>query len=255
MQTNCVREKLRRGEPTIGCFMGLGSTNMAELLGYAGMDWLVIETEHNGLDGAEIQNMLMAIDGTDTVPIVRIPSSNHVYIQRALDMGAMGICVPHVKTAAEAEAIVASTRLPPEGRRSWGPMRGSKYTFDTEDYFNRINDNILVILILETKEAVDNLEAIAAVPGIDVFMIGPWDLSLSLSVNPNNLPLPEIDAVRDQALAICPQYNVAVGDSCQTPEQLRAFQEKGLTFIAYGPDYSLMVATVRAGLEAFDRKE
>src|SRR3954447_12039584 len=99
MRANWVREKLGAGQPTIGCFLGLGSPNVAELMAHAGFDWLVIETEHNGLDSAEIQHMLMAINATSTVPIVRIPSANPVYIQRALDLGALGILVPLVRTA------------------------------------------------------------------------------------------------------------------------------------------------------------
>src|SRR5258707_7137621 len=195
MRKNWVREKMRAGQPTLGCFLGLGSPNVAELLASAGFDWLVIETEHNGLDSAEVEHMLMAVNGTETVPLVRIPSSNPVFIQRALDMGAMGIVVPLVRTAAEAQAIVRATRLPPQGSRSWGPLRASRYTFDNEDYFNRANDNIMVALILETKEAVENLDAIAAVPGIDALYLGPWDLCLSLGLNPMHQPYPEIDAI------------------------------------------------------------
>ncbi|MCC7452483.1 MAG: 2-dehydro-3-deoxyglucarate aldolase, partial [Anaerolineae bacterium] len=109
MRNNHVREKLRTGKPSMGCFLGLGSPNVAELLAHAGFDWLIVETEHNGLDSAEIQHMLMAVSGTNTIPLVRIPSSNYVFIQRALDMGALGIVVPMVKTADEARAIVAAT--------------------------------------------------------------------------------------------------------------------------------------------------
>jgi 2-dehydro-3-deoxyglucarate aldolase len=117
VKTNWVREKLSAGQLTIGCFMGLGSPNVAELPANAGFDLLIIETEHNGLDSAEVQHMLMAVGGTETVPLVRIPSSHPVFIQRALDMGAIGIVVPLVKTAAEAQAIVRATRLPPQGSR------------------------------------------------------------------------------------------------------------------------------------------
>ena len=132
MKTNFVREKLRAGQPAIGSFLGLQSPNVAELMAHAGYDWLVIETEHNALDSAEIEHMLMAISGTDVVPIVRIPSSNPVFIQRALDMGGMGIVVPMVKTAEEAQVIVSATRYPPEGTRGFGPLRASHYTFDNE---------------------------------------------------------------------------------------------------------------------------
>lgn len=253
MRTNWVREKLRAGQPTIGSFLGLGSPNVAELLAHAGFDWLVIETEHNGLDSAEIEHMLMAMNGTATIPLVRVPSSNPVFIQRALDMGAMGVVVPLVRTAAEVEAVVRATRFPPQGTRSFGPLRAAQYTFDNEDYFNRANDNILVVLILETREALENLEAIAAVPGLDVLYLGPFDLCLSLGLNPMHQPFPEIEAALERAQAVGRTNNVAVGTGAGTPDQLRQQQAQGFTFLGYGPDYSLLAQAARAGLSAFER--
>ena len=254
MKTNWVRERLQAGQATIGCFLGLESPNIAEMMSHVGYDWLVVETEHNGLDSAEIEHMLMAMNGTDTVPIVRIPSSNPVFIQRSLDLGAMGIVVPMVKTAAEAKAIVSATRFPPHGKRSWGPLRASHYTLDSEDYYDRANDNILVVLIVEQKEAVENLEEIASVSGIDALFVGPADLSLSMGLNPMRLPHPEIEQVLDRMLAVGRRTQVAVGEGCHTPERLSELQGKGATFIAYGPDYWLLANAARTGLEAFDRK-
>ena len=254
MKSNWVRETLRAGRPALGSFLGLGSPNLAELMAHAGFDWLVIETEHNGLDSAEIEHMLMAMSGTETVPIVRVPSSNPVFIQRALDMGAMGIVVPMVKTAEEAERIVGATRYPPDGVRSFGPLRASRYTFDNDDYFQRANDNILVVLILETSEAVNNLENIAAVPGIDVLYLGPADMSLSLGLSPLQLPHPEVEEVLERALEVGRKSGVAVGAGSGSPDQLRLAQSKGLTFLGYGPDYALVANAARAGLAAFDRQ-
>ena len=218
-----------------------------------GYDWLLVETEHNGMDTADVQHMLMAMNGTDTIPLVRVPPSDPVFIQRALDIGALGLMVPLVKTAAEAQDIVSATRLPPEGRRSLGPLRASNYTFDNEDYYNRVNDNILVALILETKEAVDNLEEIAAVPGIDALYIGQWDLSLALGLNPLRLPHPEVEAVIERALEVGRKSGVAIGNGARTPEDLRSNQARGFTFLSYGPDYGLLAAAARAGVEAFER--
>ena len=253
MKDNRVRQLVKAGKPAIGCFLGLGSPNVAELMARAGMDWLVIETEHNGLDSAEIQHMLMAMNGSDTVPIVRVPNRDQVYIQRALDMGAMGILVPGVRTADEARAIVSYTRFPPDGVRSWGPLRASDYTLDNDDYLERAGDNILVSLILETRDAVENLEEICEVPGIDVLTIGPWDLSLELGLDPRQLPLQEIEDISRKALEIGRPRGVEIGVSAGTPEGLRERQRQGFTFIQYGPDYNLFVSAVTAGLEAFDR--
>ena len=253
MKTNHVREKLKAGKPTIGCFLGLGSPGVAELLASAGFDWLIIETEHNGLDSAEIEHMIMAIDGTDTVPLVRVPSSDHIFIQRALDMGAMGVLVPMVQSADEARAIVSATRYPPEGTRSWGPLRASRWTFDTDDYMDRANENILVALILETNEALADLETIASVPGIDVLTIGPWDMSLAMGLDPRKLPLPEIDEVFNKALDVASRTGVSIGSGTSTTEGLEAEQAKGVTFLNYGPDYAMLAQAARAGLAAFDR--
>ena len=253
MRTNWVREKILAGQPTIGCFMGLGSPNLAELLAHAGYEWLIIETEHNALDTAQIEHMLMAINGTETIPIVRIPSANPVFIQRALDIGGMGILVPMVKTADEAQAIVDATRYPPQGKRGWGPLRASQYTVDNEDYFNRANDNILVFLLIETKEAVENLEAIGTVPGVDVLYIGMWDLCLSMGLNPLHMPHPETDAVIERALEVGRKGDVAIGFGESTPEGLQRRQAQGFTVLGYGPDYYLLLQAARAGLEAFKR--
>jgi 2-keto-3-deoxy-L-rhamnonate aldolase RhmA len=253
MRANWVREKLRAGQPTIGCFLGLGSPNVAELLAHAGFDWLVIETEHNGLDSAEIEHMLMALNATETIPLVRVPSSNPVYIQRALDMGALGIVVPMVRTAAEARAIVSATRFPPAGARSFGPLRASHYSFDNADYVRRANDNIIVALILETREAVEHLEEIAAVPGVDAIYLGPFDLCFSLGLDPLQQPHPEIDAIQQQMVAVARKTGIAAGIGVSTPDQLRQRRAEGFTWLGYGPDYQLLADAARAGLAAFER--
>lgn len=251
MQANKVRQKIRNGQNAFGCFMGMGSTTVAELLGHAGCEWLVVEMEHNGIDMAEVEQMLMAMNGTDTVPMVRIPSADPVFIQRSLDIGGLGIAVPMVKTAEEAEAIVRASRYPPHGTRSFGPLRASNYTIDYEGYFEQANDNILILLILETAEAVENLEEIANVPGIDVLYIGAFDLCLSLGLNPFDMPLPEIDEVIEHARGVAARCDVALGIGSGSPEELRLRAEQGFTFLGYGPDYQLLLGTLRPGVEAF----
>lgn len=253
MRTNWVREKMLAGQPTIGSFLGLGSPNVAELLAHAGFDWLVIETEHNGLDSAEIEHMLMAMSSTETIPLVRVPSANPVFIQRALDMGALGIVVPMVRTPDEARAIVGATRFPPAGTRSFGPLRASRYTFDNADYVRRANDNIIVALILETREAVEHLEEIAAVPGVDAIFLGPFDLCFSLGLDPLQQPHPEIDAIQERMVAVARKTGIAAGMGASTPAQLRQRQAEGFTWLAFGPDYQLLADVARAGLAAFGR--
>lgn len=251
MKKNSVREQLKAKQCTVGCFLGLGSPNAAELLARAGFDWLVIETEHSALDSAQVEHMLMAIQGTETVPLVRLPSSAPVYIQRALDVGAMGIVVPLVRTAEEAKAIVAATRYPPQGTRGFGPLRAAHYMFDTQEYFYRANENLLVVLIVETKEAVQNLEAIAAVPGVDALFLGPFDLCLSLGLDPMKQPHAEVDGVIERLLSVGQKSNVAIGIHAMTPEQLLKRQSQGFRMISYSTDYMMLADAARAGLAAF----
>jgi 4-hydroxy-2-oxoheptanedioate aldolase len=165
----------------------------------------------------------------------------------------MGVLVPMVKTADEAQVIVDATRYPPQGRRGWGPLRASQYTVDNEDYFYQANDNILVFLLIETREAVENLEAIAAVPGVDVLYIGMWDLCLSMGLNPLHMPFPETDAVIERALEVGREVGVAIGFGESTPEGLQRRQAQGFTVLGYGPDYYLLLQAARAGLEVFRR--
>src|SRR5262245_25267571 len=200
MKTNLVREMLRAGRPTLGCFLGLGSPNVTELLAHLGLDWLVIEAEHTPLAGPQVEHNLMAMNGTNTVPLVRLLRADPFQIQQVLDTGAMGVVLPLVRTADEARAIVSATRYPPAGTRRFRPLRAYWYSTGMHDYFARANENMLVALIIETKEAVQNLEEIAAVPGIDALIPGPMDLCLSLGLDPMRQPHPEIKAITRRML-------------------------------------------------------
>ena len=251
MRHNWVREKLRAGDSVIGLHVGLGSPNVAELLAHTGFDWLVIETEHNALDSAQVEHMLMATNGTRTIPLVRPSHGVTFEIQKALDIGAMGIFVPMVRTAAEAEAIVKATRYPPEGTRGFGPLRASNYTMDYPDYFARANENMLVCFILETKEALENLEQIMAVPGVDALYFGLFDLCLSMGLNPMEMPFPEVEAQIERAAEAGRKAGVAVGIGVGSPEDLNKRLDQGLRFMSYGTDYTLMAAAAKTGLDAF----
>jgi 4-hydroxy-2-oxoheptanedioate aldolase len=163
----------------------------------------------------------------------------------------MGIVVPMVKTASEARQIVAATRYPPQGARSFGGLRASHYTFDNEDYFNRANNEILVMLILETREGVDNLEEIIAVPGVDVIFLGTMDLCLALGLNPLRQPYPEIQKILERALALGRQKGVSIGIGANSPEQVRERQAEGFHFLVYSGDYQMLAGAAREGLAAF----
>ncbi len=251
MKENWVRRKVISGETAVGCFVGLGSPNVAELLAHVGYEWLLIETEHNSLDSAQVEHMLMAIQGTDTIPLVRVPPADLFAIQRSLDQGAMGVMVPMVKTPAEAEAIVAATRYPPEGKRGFGPVRASRYTLGYDSYLDRANENILVALILETVAAVEVLQDIASVPGVDVLYMGLWDLCLDMGLDPRQLPHPETDAVIKTALKVGEQTGTAIGIGCATPDEFLQRESQGFSFMACGSDLGLLIQGATPLLETY----
>ena len=163
----------------------------------------------------------------------------------------MGVLVPMIKTAAEAEAVVSATRYPPKGTRGFGPLRASKYTIEYDSYLENANKNILVALILETKEAVENLEEIASIPGIDIIYMGLWDLSLSMGLDPRLQPLPETDTVVETALKVSQKTGVAIGMGCENFEELLRRESEGFTFMGIGSDYSLLLNAASTRVKAF----
>lgn len=248
---NQLRERLRRGEPTLGCFVGLGSPSVTELLAHSGFDWLVIEAEHTPLGMTGVEQLLRATNGTSVAPLVRVPVRRPDFVQLALDAGARGVVIPMVRSYEEALALVRMTRYPPEGDRSFGPLRASKYGIDREIYFQTANENVITALIIETREALDELEKIASIPGVDALYLGPMDLSLSLGLDPFAVSQPELEEAVDRVLRVGRNAGVAIGDGAATPEEIYTQLKRGITMIGYGPDYRLLRTAAAAGVAAF----
>lgn len=195
----------------------------------------------------------MAIGNTEAVPMVRLPSADAVGIQRALDIGARGIMVPMIRTADEAMRVVAATRYPPLGSRGFGGLRAGGYTFQNQEYFASANETSLVVLIIETKEAVENIEAIARVPGVDVLMIGTFDLYLSLGLDPFQQPLSEGEQAIERILEAARKYNRAVGGAYGSAADLAKRQQQGFRMLAF-TDYTLLANAAKAVLNELAAK-
>ena len=160
----------------------------------------------------------------------------------------MGIMVPMIRSLDEVRQVVQATRYPPEGRRAFGGLRASKYTFDNEGYFKRANQNILVIIIIETKEAVDQIDAIASEPGVDALMIGPCDLYLSYGLDPFKQPLPEVEAIMERVLEAGRKHNTPVGLVYGSPEQVKQRRDEGFRLLAL-TDYLMLANRARECLQ------
>ncbi len=182
MRSNTVKTKWRAGEITYGAWLTIPSSLSAEAVAHQGHDWICIDMQHGAIDYGAALSMLTAIDTTSAVPFVRVPWNDFSAINRMLDAGALGVVVPMVNSAAEAREAVAACRYAPTGARSWGPIRAQHSVGG--DYFQRANDEVACIVMIETKQAVDRLDEILEVPGIDAVYVGPSDLSITLGLPP-----------------------------------------------------------------------
>lgn len=178
---NPVRQKLKNGQKTAGAFLQIPHSIPAEIFSMAGFDWLIVDMEHAPGDYGDLLGQLQAISGSGTVPFVRPPWNDDVAIKKILDCGAQGVLVPYVNTGAEAASAVAACRYPPVGVRGVsGSNRGARYGNNIKNYLEAANREIIVIIAIETREAIDNLDDILAVDGLDGVFIGPMDLATNL---------------------------------------------------------------------------
>ena len=182
MRENRTKRLLRQGRTAIGGWVVSDDPTTTEIMADVGFDFVVVDTEHAPQTAPGLQAHMMALKDTEATGVVRVVWNDFVRVKQALDVGAEGIVFPWVNTAEQAQAAVASTRYPPRGNRGWGPRRAIRFAKDQMDYFHHAEENILVLCQIETQEALDNAEAIAAVEGVDALMIGPADFSINIGV-------------------------------------------------------------------------
>jgi 4-hydroxy-2-oxoheptanedioate aldolase len=182
VRENTVKSAWREGKLTYGAWLSIPSAFSAEVMAHQGFDWLCIDMQHGVIDYQTAVTMLQAISTTETIPFVRVPWNEPGIIGKMLDAGAYGIIVPLVNRREEAEAAVAACRYAPDGRRSYGPIRAAYY--GGPDYASHANEEIACIPMIETTTALEQLDDILSVPGIDAVYVGPADLSLTLGLPP-----------------------------------------------------------------------
>lgn len=243
MKTNPVRSKLKRGEPSIGTWLNLGDSVAAQLMAGSGFDWLTVETEHSHVTFEHAARCFAIIAASGCVPLVRVPFNTTENIKRVLDTGAWGIVVPLVNSRAECEAVVRAARYRPVGQRTIGGQLGPvNFATDAATYFARANDEILVVVMAETAEAVVNIDDILGVPGIDVVFVGPNDLHASLGVAPAfDSDLPAFNDALARILASAKKNGVAPGIHVQDAAQARRRVAEGWQFIAISSEVGMML--------------
>ena len=248
MRPNTVKRLLKDGKPAIGTWLTLGSPLAAEWLAHQGFDWLNIDQEHGAIDATLTLALLQAISTTDVIPFVRVPWKEPAAVKRALDAGAYGLFVPTVNTRSEAELMVGAMKYPPEGYRGLGGARRQLY--GGPDYTQHANEEILVILMLETVEAVRNAEAILSTPGVDACFVGPNDLAASLGLAPSLDPdFEEYHLALERIFQACKNTGVAAG--LHTPSAERAADRiaEGWQLVGVNSDGGLMAQSASSAVK------
>ena len=241
-----LKQRLAKGDLLLGTIVSMATPEIPEILSQAGFDWLFIDGEHAPLNAANIQLLIQTAGNTPC--LVRIPSIDEIAIKKALDAGAAGIIVPQVNTAEQAERAVSYSKYPPVGQRGVGISRAHGYGFAFQEYLQRANNEIVVVVQAEHTEAVDNIDAIAAVPGIDAVFVGPYDLSASLGKMGQVEDAVVIAAV-DQISQACSAADIPLGVFGTSSEAVRPYVERGYTLIAASTDTLLLGQGARDLLE------
>ncbi len=222
----------------LGTMVTLTTPAVSEILATAGFDWLFIDGEHGSFETGDIQAILQAV-GNRVPCVVRIPTVDETYIKRTLDLGATGIVLPQVNTAEEAERARQFSRYAPQGSRGVGLARAHGYGLSFREYMETANETIAVIVQAEHFKAVENIESIAKVPGIDAVLIGPYDLSASLG-KVGQLDDPAVVEAVEHVTQTCMNAGMPLGIFGIGAEAVRPYIEKGYTLIITGVDTMML---------------
>jgi len=231
-------------------WMRLADPAVTDLIGDVGLDWVLFDAEHVAFDLQTLQILFMALKGSPTLPLVRVPSNDFVFIKRVLDIGASGVLVPHVNTADEARAAVAATKYPPLGLRGTGPRRPGRYGRLEAEYIPLANDQTIAMIMIETRTAVQNLDQILAVTELDGFLIGPVDLATSYGYL-GRFREPEVQQAIETIAAKARKAGMPFGDG-RSMDDPTEWLNRGARILAIGDDEGFVRQSAWAARERFD---
>ncbi|MCB1740106.1 MAG: 2,4-dihydroxyhept-2-ene-1,7-dioic acid aldolase [Gammaproteobacteria bacterium] len=249
MRKNKLREIWKSGANTINGWLGIPNSMSAEIVANAGFESVTIDMQHGCVPFPSVVPMFQAICTTDAVPMIRVPWNEPGIIMRVLDAGAYGVICPMINTVAEARALVTACRYPPLGSRSNGPFRASIY--GGADYVQHANDEVLVLAMIETEQAIANLPEILKVEGLDGVYVGPSDLGLSMGEQATLAPTAQkvIDGIKKIA-DLTNAAGLIPGIHCDGPETILTRYEQGYRFATLLNDARLMAAACQNGVNA-----
>ena len=240
-----LKSRLKNGETLLGCWLNLGNSLTAEIVGLAGFDWVLIDLEHGSGTQADLLYQLQALEHTSAAPVVRVENYDRQRIHRVLDAGAEGVMCPRIYNYAEAQRVVSGLRYPPHGYRGVAKMvRATGYGENFETYRKEEKNDILGIVQIETLEVLEYLSEIAALDGVDVLFIGPCDLSIELGIfDQFNHPL-FIETV-NKVISAARDAGKATGILLFNPDDFKVYHDMGMRFFASGSDASFVAHGAR----------
>lgn len=244
-----MKQRLRNGETLAGYLNIIPSAVSVQAMAAAGADWIVIDQEHGAVGPESLHAMITATAGTPCAPLVRVPKRDEAWVKPALDLGAEGVFFPLVGTAEDAAQCVGLTRYPPRGRRGWGPfVAHARWGVGLFDYLPQRGDNTVCMLLIETRAAVENIEAICKVEGIDCMILGAFDLSTELGVS-GRFDAPEMREAVSHLERVILGAGIPLGASALTREQTRTLLDRGYRLPVHGFDVLMLSGLVRQTAE------
>ncbi|MFN0160738.1 MAG: HpcH/HpaI aldolase family protein [Burkholderiales bacterium] len=240
MRENPIRVRWAQGKPASNLWIDIGWPVTVEMIGKLDYDSYTIDLQHSLIDRGTLVPMLQALSLGRGAPMVRVSRNDPAEIAFVLDAGAYGVVCPTMETAEECARFVAACDYPPRGERSWGPTRGTLY--GGSDYFDAYAGTILRIALIETAKGIENLDAIAAVPGLDMIYLGPNDLGVSYGAKPSMVPNhPKVEAAMDLVVAAAKKHGIAAGMHTGSAGVARSAAAKGYQLLSLGYASKLML--------------
>ena len=255
MRGNALKARLRAGEPAFGLIASIPAPVAVEMIGEAGFDFVIIDTEHVAINPETVENMIRAAEAVGVTPLVRVPRIDPKEILRVLDAGAMGVVAPAVECVEEARALVAACRYFPAGARSLGSGRPGAFGRNSlADYVARANGEILVAPMIETRLGVERIAEILAVPGIDMVLEGAADLSQSLG-QPWRIEAPEVQDALARAQRACAEAQIPYCAIPRAPGDVARWRARGVRCFVLGDERGTAFRALRAQLQSITSGE
>ena len=231
---NGFRRRACAGEVLVGTIVSLNSPQIAEILSDVGFDWLFIDAEHGAYGPLAVESLIQAT-GDRTPCLVRIPAHEETWIEKMLDVGAAGIIAPQVNSVEQAQQVVNYAKYPPQGERGVGIARAQRYGSELANYLDQANDSLLTVIQIEHVKAVENVQELAAVQGVDALFVGPYDLSMSMGI-PGQVNDSSVQHAIAEVLAVCRDAGKIPGIFGLTPASVSPYVEMGFTLVGLGVD-------------------